>query len=177
MEFKIGDRVRVKRGWISDYENEKGTIIDLPNQLMYCYNIKFDDSGLPDGRFSAKNIKLVENKANLKIGDLVRILDKTSIYYNLVGKIELFNEKNVRYPITVRFDNGNISFYKDNLLEKVDSMESLRDKYKEAYKQYEETKEIEKDLRSKTSLNIKKQNELMETISSLGIDILKEAKK
>ena len=94
MEFKIGDRVRVKRGWISDYENEKGTIIDLPNQLMYYYNIKFDDSGLPDGRFSAKNIKLVENKANLKIGDLVRILDKTSIYYNLVGKIELFNEKN-----------------------------------------------------------------------------------
>lgn len=62
-------------------------------------------------------------------------------------------------------------------LVKIDEMKELKEKYKEAYKKYEETKEIEKDLIVKTRSNIKKQNELLETISSLGIDILNEAKK
>lgn len=180
MKFKIGDNVVVDRGWKNIYEGKKGKIIDIsPLNYITFYKIKFEDNSISDGGFTGENLKLIEPKIehNLKIGDYVKILDKSSIYNDRMGKIESIKEENKKYPITVRFDNGNIGFYNTELLEIINKMEALSSKYKEAYKQYEETKEIEKDLITKTRSNIKKQNELMETISSLGIDILNEAKK
>ena len=179
MEFKIGDRVRVYRGWASIYEDKEGTIIDISSfGHKVFYKIKFECSSVSDGGFYGENLKIVEHEPKFKLGDKVKILDSRSFYFGQEGEIKEIDNFSKEYPFVVCFDNKFSCYSEVNMeLVKIDEMKELKEKYKEAYKQYEETKEIEKDLIVKTRSNIKKQNELMETISSLSTDILNEAKK
>ena len=179
MKFKIGDNVVVNRGWESIYEGKKGKIIDISsfNHKVF-YKIKFEGSSVSDGGFSGENLKIVEHEPKFKLGDKVKILDSRSFYFGQEGEIKEIDNFSKEYPFVVCFDNRFSCYSEVNMeLVKIDEMKELKEKYKEAYKQYEETKEIEKDLIVKTRSNIKKQNELMGTISSLSTDILNEAKK
>ena len=178
MKFKIGDIVKVKRGWISDYENEKGRVVDVTK--LGNFTIEFESEYLSRRSFFESSLVFISNEkeTNFKVGDSVKIKDTLSVYNNEIGEIIKIEDSYIKYPFVVRF-RETISYYAKNNLElvEIDKMKELKEKYKEAYKQYEETKEIEKDLIVKTRSNIKKQNELMETISSLSTDILNEAKK
>ena len=178
MKFKIGDIVKVKRGWISDYENEKGRVVDVTE--LGNFTIEFESEYLSRGSFFESSLVFISNEkeTNFKVGDSVKILDRNSIYTDKIGEIKNINTNLKHTTIDVIFSSGSSYYFPHQLeLVEIDGMKKLKEKYKEAYKQYEETKEIEKDLIVKTRSNIKKQNELLETISSLGIDILNEAKK
>ena len=179
MEFKVGDKVVVNRGWENIYEGKKGKIIDISSfGHKVFYKIKFEDSSVSDGGFYGENLKIVEHKPKFKLGDKVRILDSRSFYFGQEGEIKEIDNFSKEYPFVVCFDSKFSCYSEVNMeLVKIDEMKELKEKYKEAYKQYEETKEIEKDLIVKTGSNIKKQNELVEILANLEVDILKEAKK
>lgn len=178
MKFKIGDIVKVKRGWISDYENEKGRVVDVTE--LGNFTIEFESEYLSRGNFFESSLVFISNEkeTNFKVGDSVKILDRNSIYINKIGEIKNINV-NLKYTtIGVIFSSGSSYYFPHQLeLVEIDGMKKLKEKYKEAYDQYEKTKEIEKDIREKQKLNYEKQNKLADKMAELEIEILKEAKK
>lgn len=187
MEFEIGDIVKVRRGWNSIYENANGKIIGKTE--ANSFHILFEKSYLAANFFFSSNLFLVSkgNKPKLKTGDIVKILDKNSIYIDKIGKVGVIIENSGSTIVDVSFPSGSSRYFAFQLelmelaaqLEnaEIDEMKELKEKYKEAYKQYEETKEIEKDIREKNKQNLIKQGDLRDLLVELERNILEEAKK
>ena len=106
MKFEIGDIVKVKRGWNSDYENEKGRVVDVTK--LGNFTIEFESEYLLRGNFFESSLVFISNEkeTNFKVGDSVKILDRNSIYTDKIGEIKN-NKIKIKYKKNdVKFSSG-----------------------------------------------------------------------
>lgn len=115
-EFKVGDKVQIN--WKSThYDGKSGTIADGPDNDG-DYKVKINTGGI--AYVPAQGMKKTEDAVSFKVGDTVKITDKSSGFYGSVGEIENGPDDDGDYSVVFDEDGPEWAYFRIDDMEKVE---------------------------------------------------------